>query len=297
MKKFLFTFLLFPCILVQANEVIEDYLDIASNYCIHGNYNDAIVYIEKIIQLEPSNTEFIELKNVLTRNSNPLSKSYLSSQDSTIKQALAYKMEGNKDKEISTLSNSNTYWANFLLADYYKQKKDYDKAILYFQNAENLKPNFSQTYLGFSDVYFEKKNFTKALEYVDKYLKYNSKSDIAYAKRAEININLGQINNAEDDIKKALYIDENIVYLLLKAKILYIKGNYYEAHRELYLLTRNIQSSEVYKYLGLCDYKLNDLTNALLNINKAIILSDDDKELISTYNEIKIKLEKDEKKK
>ena len=44
--------------------------------------------------------------------------------------------------------------------------------------------------------------------------------------------------------------------------------------------------------LGLCDYDQNNLTSALLNIDKAIILSDDDKELNSTYNDIKATLDK-----
>lgn len=292
MKKLLLTFLLFPCLFVQANEVIEDYLDIASDYCIHGNYQDAIVYLDKIIQLEPSNAEFIELKNILTRNSNPISKSYLSTQDNNIKQALEYKKLGDKEKEISVLSNSNTYWANFFLGDYYKQNKNYDKALFYYQKAENLKPNFAQTYLGFADIYFEKKDFAKAIEYLDKYLKYNPNSDIAYAKKADVYLNLNNMIEAENNIKKAISIDENITYLLLQAKILYHKGSYYDAREEFNLLTRNIQTSEVYKYLGLCDYKLHDLPNALLNLNKAIILSDDDKDLISAYNEVKTELEK-----
>ena len=53
-----------------------------------------------------------------------------------------------------------------------------------------------------------------------------------------------------------------------------------------------IQTSEVYKYLGMCDYAQNDYVNALMNFDKAIILSDEDKELISTYNDIKTMLDK-----
>ena len=39
--------------------------------------------------------------------------------------------------------------------------------------------------------------------------------------------------------------------------------------------------------MGLCDYAQNDYKNAFLNFDKAIILSDDDKELNSTYNNLK----------
>ena len=105
-------------------------------------------------------------------------------------------------------------------------------------------------------------------------------------------MNLNYLAEAQDDIQKALEIEENISYLLIEAKILYYKGNYDDAREKLNLLSRNIQTSEVYKFLGLCDYAQNNLPSALLNIDKAIILSDDDKELNSTYNNIKATLDK-----
>lgn len=77
----------------------------------------------------------------------------------------------------------------------------------------------------------------------------------------------------------------------MEAKILYHKGSYNDARDKFNLLSRNVQTSEVYKYLGLCDYALNNYASALLNLDKAIILSDDDKTLNSTYNEIKTKLD------
>ena len=104
-------------------------------------------------------------------------------------------------------------------------------------------------------------------------------------------MNLNYLIEAQDDIKKALAIDENISYLLIEAKILYYKGNYDLAREKFNLLSRNVQTSEVYKYLGLCDYAESDYPNAMLNLDKAIILSDEDKSLISTYNDIKKKLE------
>ena len=121
---------------------------------------------------------------------------------------------------------------------------------------------------------------------------YNKEADIAYALRAEANMNLNSLNEAENDIKKALSIDENLSCLLIEAKILYLKGDYKTAREKLNILTSNMQTAEVYKYLGLCDYALHNYASALLNLDKAIILSDDDKNLNSKYNEIKSALEK-----
>ena len=108
----------------------------------------------------------------------------------------------------------------------------------------------------------------------------------------ENNMLLNNLKDDEKDIKQALDIEENISYLLTEAKIYYAKGDYNTAWEKFNFLSKNIQTSEVHKYLGLCDYALNNLSSALLNIDKAIILSDNDKELNKKYDEIKTALDK-----
>lgn len=293
MKKFILLCLIFPCLAVCANEVTEDYFDIASDYATYGKYSDAMIYVDKILQIEPNNADAKDLKNTLIRVTNPNAKSYLTYNDKTIQQAQQYKKQGERNKQISTLASAtNDFWSIFLLAQYYRDNGDYNNAISYFQKATNLKPDYSQNYLGLARCYSEMGDYKNAVNNLNKYIGYNQNSDIAYALRANANLNLNSLSEAEDDIKRALEIEENISYLLIEAKILYYKGNYDDAREKLNLLSRNIQTSEVYKYLGLCDYAQNNLTSALLNIDKAIILSDDDKELNSTYNDIKAILDK-----
>ena len=293
MKKFILLCLIFPCLAVCANEVTEDYFDIASDYATYGKYSDAMIYVDKILQIEPNNADAKDLKNTLIRVTNPNAKSYLTYNDKTIQQAQQYKKQGERNKQISTLASAtNDFWSIFLLAQYYRDYGDYNNAISYFQKATNLKPDYSQNYLGLAQCYSEMGDYKNAVNNLNKYIGYNQNSDIAYALRANANLNLNSLSEAEDDIKRALEIEENISYLLIEAKILYYKGNYDDAREKLNLLSRNIQTSEVYKYLGLCDYAQNNLTSALLNIDKAIILSDDDKELNSTYNDIKATLDK-----
>lgn len=292
MKKALLLFLIFLCIPAGANELTEDYLDIATNYCTYGKYNDAIVYIDKILQIEPNNTKAKELKNTLLRIQNPEIQSYLTSKNQTLSKAFSFKKSGNRKKQLDTLSSMpNDFWANYFLAEYYREN-DLDKSIFYYQKAIELKPNYSQSYLGLGKAYFDNKQFQNAIDTLNKYLTYNKNSDIAYALRADSYMNMNYLNEAYDDIKKALKIEENISYLLIEAKILYYKGNYDDAKEKLNILSRNIQTSEVYKLIGLCNYAQKDYKNALLNIDKAIILSDDDKNLNSTYNNIKQMLDK-----
>lgn len=291
MKKFLLLFLIFPCLLASANEITEDYFDIAADYCIYGKYQDAIVYLNKIIQIEPDNKEAIELKNTLLRNSNPNLESYLNSTNPILKKAAQYKKTGDKKNEILTLSK-NEFWPTYFLAQHYYDNNDFANSITYFNKAISLQPNFMQSYLELAKSYNAQKQYKEAIEVLNKYISHRNSSDIAYAMRSEANLNLNYLEEAKNDIEKALNIEENISYLLLQAKILYYRGEYDKARESLNLLSRNIQTAEVYKYIGLCDLAQNDFLNALLNFDKAIILSDDDKDLLSSYNNIKNMLDK-----
>ena len=267
-------------------------MDIATNYCVYGKYNDAIKYIDKVLSIEPYNTNAKELKNTLLRVTNPNIQSYLSLTNQNLNQAYLKKNLGDRTGQLNYLQKSNDFWSNYLLAEYYRDNDNNLSAINCYQKAIELKPNYSQSYLGLGKAYLDSKDYLKAIDTFNQYLSYNKNSDIAYALRADANLNMNYIIEAEEDITKALNIEENISYLLIKAKILYYKGDYDNSRQLLNLLSRNIQTSEVYKYIGMCDYAQNDYKNALLNFNKAIILSDDDIQLNSTYNNLKIMLDR-----
>lgn len=293
MKRFILLCLIFPCISVCANEITEDYLDIATNYATFGQYREAQEYINKILQIEPSDSEVRELKNALLRIQNPTIESYLTTTNGNLRQAFLAKKDGNRNGMLYTLnSGQNDFWSNYFLAEYYRDNQNPQNAIQFYKKAIQLKPNYSQSYLGISKAFIDSKDYNSAIENLDKYISYNKNSDIAYAMRAEAKMNLNYILEAQEDIETALNIEENISYLLLKAKILYYKGDYDNARYMLNLLSRNVQTSEVYKFIGLCDYAQNDYKNAMLNLDKAIILSDEDKSIISTYNNAKSMLEK-----
>lgn len=294
MKKVLLLLLIFPCIFVSANELTEDYLDIATNYCTYGKYNDAMVYINKILQIEPQNNDVKELKNTLLRIQNPEIKSYLTQTNKNLDKAFLAKKSGDKNAELNALlAMPNDFWSNYFLAEFYRNN-DLEKSIYYYQKSIEIKPTYAQSYLGLAKVYLDKKQFQNSINTINKYIEHSPNSDIAYALRADAYMNSNYLDEAYSDIKKALAIEENVSYLLIEAKILYYKGKYDDAREKLNILSRNVQTSEVYKFLGLCDYAQKDYRNALLNLDKAIILSDDDKTLNSTYNEIKQILDKND---
>jgi tetratricopeptide (TPR) repeat protein len=229
----------------------------------------------------------------LTRITNPNSKSYLTSKNKNIYNSKIAKLQGNFDKEISALNlTTNDFWSIYSLGEIYLNNNDYKNAIYNYQKAISLNPDYTQSYLSLAQAYIANKDFSNAIDVLNKYLTYNKNSDIAYAMRAKAYLNTNNIDKAENDIEKAINIEEDISYLLIEAKILYYKGDYSQAREKLNILSQNIQTSEVYKYIGLCDYAMGNYPSALLNTDKAIILSDDDKELNSKYNEIKSKLDK-----
>lgn len=290
MKKLFLIFLIFPCMCVQANELIEDYFDIASGYGLSGDYTSSASYLDKILQAEPDNSSARQLKVVLMRVSDPNQKSYLSQTNLSVQKANNSKRIGNEKDEVIALKSENGFWQNFLLARHYSENSDSINSINFYSKAMSFQPDYSYSYLGLGAEYIKNGDYQKAVEVLNNYLSINVNSDIAYALRANAYTKLGCISQAQSDIENALKIDNNLSYLFIEAVILYDKGEYDFAREKFINLSRTMQNSQIYKYIGLCFYAQKDYANALINFDKAIILSDDDKDLIKKYNDIKLML-------
>ena len=65
MKRFLLAGLLFLSLGAHASEVTEDYFDIATNYSIEGNYRQAIIYLDKLLELQPDSINAKALKKLI----------------------------------------------------------------------------------------------------------------------------------------------------------------------------------------------------------------------------------------
>ncbi|MCM1010067.1 MAG: hypothetical protein NC390_04195 [Fusobacterium sp.] len=145
----------------------------------------------------------------------------------------------------------------------------------------------NETYLQNAIDCYNKKNFQGAKNNLDTYLSKQPKSDFAFMLRAKTNLNLGEPQSALRDIKSAESIYSNPEYLLTEAIILAEIGKYEQAKKILTKLSENIQTYLVFKYLGICDYKLGDYKNAVMNFDRAIILFEDDKTILPMYNSAK----------
>lgn len=294
MKKLILTGLFFAllCPFTFANEMTEDYFDIATNYCIDGNYSEALNYLDKILLVEPENKTVADLKNGLRQIIQGKNTSFILPKSNAVKQAVNYKKSGNKQGELTALTAANDYWAYYFLAQYYRQNKDYNQAINYFIKSVNAKPSFNQCYLEIAVCYFELGNFQQAVTYLNQYLKINPQDDFAYALKARCEANLDNNDDALSDILTAIALENSVDNRFLEGKILYNMKRYQQAKDKLEKLTSDIQTAEIYKYIGLCYDGLGNYNETLNNLDKSILLFDDDKTVNSKYNEIKAKIGK-----
>lgn len=142
-------------------------------------------------------------------------------------------------------------------------------------------------YLSTAVYYYEQGRYREAKELLNKYIEKMPKSDFAYMLRAKSNMNIDEIPSALRDIKSAQAISNNSEYDLVEALILYKSGKYAQCKSILKKLSEDVQIYNVYKYLGLADFKLGNYKEAVESFDRAILLSDDDKTILQAYNEAK----------
>jgi len=295
MRKFLSVILLglilFCSLPIWADEIEEDYLDIAAGYCISGDYSSAMEYLDKILQINPDNKSVQDLKKGLAHVMSGDKKSYIDGVNPYIKQAQEYKGNGNEQGEYSSLmagtKAENAYLAYYYLGTFYRNKNDYLRAIDSYNSALSLRPDFAQAYLASGITLFYAGKYEAAINPLDKYLTFVPDDDFAYAIKSRAEFQLGLMEQSQADNTKALSLNDCPEYRFDKAKLLYKSGDFQGAKTLFTELLSDIQTSKIYEYIGYCDYAMENYMSALMNIDKAIILSDDDEFLENKYNEIK----------
>ena len=280
---------------VFAGEMEEDYLDIAANYCVVGDYESAMVYLDKILEINPNNKQVNDLKKGLAHVIAKDKKTFVSSVNPHVKQAHEYKRVGAIKKEFSSLidgtESNNAYLAYYYLGNFHRDNNDFLRAIDTYNAALAVKPDFAQAYLAAALTLYDVKRYQSVIEPIDKYLTFNPKDDLAYAVKSRAEFELGMLDEAKKDNDKAIELNNCPEYQFDRAKLLYKSEKYQEAKDIFSELLPDIQTSKTYEYMGLCDFAMKNYMSALMNIDKALILSDDDEYLQNKYNEIKEILE------
>lgn len=268
-------------------------MDIAKNYAVNGDYSGATAYLNRILRIEPNNEFAKENLKMLQRFVSPDKKSYASRRYPTLDSAMNARKNGDKAGTLNLIKNAakgnNFLYYNYL-GEYYRETKQYTLAIAAYNQALEVNPHFTQAHLAVALCKFDMGDYEGVIPPVTRFIYYNQQADFGYALRAKAYMMLGQFNDAETEIVTALALNDDIEYRLLKGIILCSKNQYRQAVEILEPITSMVQTSDVYKYLGYAYMGLQDYNSALLNLDKAIILSDDDKILNAKYNEVKMKL-------
>lgn len=276
-----------------SNEMVEDYTDIAKNYAVQGDYSGATAYFNKILTIEPNNQEVKDNIKMLQRFVSPVKKSYAARVNQGLDNAMNARKNGNMQAALDYIKSASTgssfLYYNFL-GEYYKETRQYNLAIAAFNQALQANPDFTQAHLAVALCHYEMGDYEGVIPPVTRFIYYNQQEDFGYALRAKAYMKMGRYNDAETEIVTALALNDDIEYKLLKGIILCNKSQYRQAVEILEPLTETVQTADIYKYLGYAYYGLQDYSSALLNLDKAIILCDDDKALVSKYNEVKMKL-------
>ncbi len=300
MKKIFLSLFIFSLFTIPAfaNEIEDDYIDIAANYCVVGDYNSAMEYLDKVLKINPNNTHAQDLKKGLSHVISGDKKSFVENVNPLIKQAMDYKKLGDEQAELQTLTQAtqsqNSYLAYYYLGNFYREKNNYKNAIDAYNASASARADFAPAYLSSAVLLYDMGKYDSVLNPIDKYLSLNPNDDLAYAIKSRAEFALGSINLAKADNNKAIELSDCPEYQFDRAKILYMEGNYKEAKDIFTKLLPQIQTSKIYEYLGLCEYAMKDYLKALMNFDKAILLSNDDEYLELKYNEIKELLEKNQ---
>lgn len=269
-------------------EIIEDYMDIVSHNCLLGDYEDAVMYLDRIIKLAPSDTEYPKLKSLLYQLGTKNQKSFITGYVPDLDKSMSYRRLGDRVNEGNSLQDAaqkGNFWIYNYLGEFFRENKDYNAAIDAYFKAYQIEPSFTQALLSIAICYLEAGNYEMVNEPIKRFLYFNQQCDLAYAIRAKAYMKRNMFNDAETEIVTAIALNDDIEYELIHGVILYRKGSYARAINILNKVSTEVQTSDVFKYLGLSYLGLKQYSDAMLNLDKAILLSDDDKELNEKYNE------------
>ncbi len=296
MKRILLIiFILILSLPVLANEMEEDYLDIASNYCVLGDYGSAISYLDKILEINKGNTRIQGLKYGLSGIIYRTHQNHASSITQGMQESMRFKRDGDIKSEYASLVNAINYNHSYMdyynIGNFFVEVGERQKALQAFDKAIEAKTNFAPAYLSKALVLFDEKNYLAALPMIEKYVLLNSNDDLGYAIKARIEFELEMYDKAKISNNQAIKLNNCPEYQFDRGKILYKTGAYSLAKNTFEGIVKDVQTSKIYEYMAMCDMAMQDYSKAFVNIDKALLLSINDKSLESKYNEIKYKLE------
>ena len=251
MKKFgiLFVFiilLLLPC---QANELVDDYYDIANNYLESGNTTRALEYIDYVLMINPKFSKAIQLKNrLLPQESN----------DDLSRAAMTLSKQRNlSDLAILDIPRTDKFKIENNSDYYNKQGKqfylneEYDSAIQSFFRAVSIDNRNYIAYNNLGMAYWMKNNLDSAEKYFRKAAATSKSYPQPYINLALLYKQKGDLNKQYTYLKKALDVNPTNYWTYYLLGDYYTSVENYPASIPYYIDAINLNSNFAPPYLAL----------------------------------------------
>lgn len=248
-------------------------------------YDNAIEYFYKALTVDKHNTQAYNnlamsywLKNnprdaiKFFKKANSINRSYT---QPLVNLAAVYRQLGDKKNQFYYLQkaiklNPGDYLAYYSLGDYYRYEGQYPQAIESYKEVVKINAKYADAYLNLAICFFETEDFNYALIALNQYKEIHPDSDYAYLLAAKTNLALCNYIEAKTNIQKAIGINDCREYQFELAKIDYYLADYSSSVEILQSLAATSETAEIYNYIGLCNYKLKNIDEAISDFNKTI---------------------------
>ena len=311
MKKGVSIFLIGLCFLIFgsiafADELTDDYFDIAMNYYNANNYEKALDYVEDILKIDPTNVKAQELKCKIAPSTSPLLEPEVGA-DSTAKVIGTQTPEtfvilNVPQADVEKMSYNSDYY-NKEGQEFY-QKKEYDTAIEYFYKAIKLDKRNEQAFNNIAMAYWMKNNTALAI-------KFFKKANCLNRNYTQPLVNLSLLyKQAGDERKQVYYLEKAVKDNCNDYWAYYLLGDYYKSKSQYtkaidnYKETVKINDKFAQAYLGLalCFFETEEFNYTLMALSQykefnptsdsALFLAARTDMILTRYEDAKIAIQK-----
>ena len=238
-----------------ANELTDDYYDIAANYYKSNNYAKSLEYLNLIISIDPCYEKAAKLKNKILPPEIDDSK--------TAKESCIAEAE-TPEKDVCNIAYDSDYY-NGKGQEFYN-KKDFKTAIEYFYKSITLNKRNARAYNNLAMAYWCQNNLDFAIKYFKKSNFLNKRYTQPLVNLANLYGQTGKIKKQIYYLKKAIKINRNdyLAYFWLGT---YYKntGNYPQAIKNYKEVIKvNPKFSQVYLNLAICFFETEQFNYTIL---------------------------------